>query len=86
MNIRLRAVIYTVGMFAAVTAGAFAVVALATFVGVDPSLMFAILLGGFLVWSVYGLMLSKLKIDDDLDEIQKRIDERLSKYSTKGEK
>jgi hypothetical protein len=76
MNIRLRAVIYTVGMFAAVGAGAFAVVALATFISVDPTVIFSVLISVFLVWTVYGLMLSKLKMDDEIEEIQKRIDER----------
>ena len=76
MNIRLRAVIYTVGMFAAVAAGAFAVVVLATFVSVDPTVIFSVLISVFLVWTVYGLMLSKLKMDDEIEAIQKRIDER----------
>jgi len=76
MDIRLKAVIYTIGMFAAVTAGAFAVVAVSTFVSVDPTVIFSILVGVFLVWTVYGLMLSKLKMDDEIEAIQKRIDER----------
>jgi membrane protein implicated in regulation of membrane protease activity len=76
MNIRLRAVIYTVGMFAAVAAGAFAVVALATFVSVDPTVIFSVLISVFLVWTVYGLMLSKLKMDDEIDAIDRRIEER----------
>jgi len=86
MNIRLKAVIYTIGVFAAIAAGSFSVVALSAWGGIDPTLTFTILVGVFLVWTVYELMLSKLKIDDEIVEIQKRIDERISKYSTKGEK
>lgn len=77
MNIRLRAALYTVGMFAAIFAGAFSVVALSTFAGVDPTLIFAILVGAFLVWTIYELMLSKIKMDESIDEIEKRINERL---------
>ena len=77
MNIRLKAAIYTVGFLAAICAGAFSVVALATFGGVDPTLIFAILLIAFGVWTMYELMLSKLKFDDEVDAISKRIEERL---------
>jgi hypothetical protein len=77
MNIRLRAAIYTVGMLAAIFAGAISVVALATFGGVDPTLVFAILLVGFGVWTIYELMLSKLRFDKEIDKIQDRIEERL---------
>ena len=76
MNIRLRAAIYTVGMLAAIFAGAISVVALATFGGVDPTLVFAILLVGFGVWTLYELMLSKLKMDQEIDAIDRRIEQR----------
>jgi hypothetical protein len=49
---------------------------LATFVSVDPTVIFSVLISVFLVWTVYGLMLSKLKMDDEIEAIQKRIDER----------
>ena len=77
MNIRLRAAIYTVGFLAAVCVGAFAVVALANIGGVDPTTLFALLLVGFGVWTMYELMLSKLKFDKEIDAIQERIEERL---------
>lgn len=77
MNIRLKAIIYTVGFLAAIGAGAFSVLALAAFGGVDPTLIFAILLVAFGVWTMYELMLSKLKFDEDIDAIEKRIEERL---------
>lgn len=77
MNIKLKAAIYTVGMLAAICAGAFSVVALATFGGVDPMLLFTILFVAFGVWSIYELMLSKLKFDKEIDAIQERIEERL---------
>jgi uncharacterized membrane protein YfcA len=77
MNIRLRAVLHTIGMFACIFAGASAVVALSLLGGVDPTLIFTVIIGACLVWTVYELMLSKLKMDEEIDEIQKRIDERL---------
>jgi uncharacterized membrane protein YfcA len=79
MNIRLRAAIYTVGMFAGVFAGAFAVVAVANLLGTDAMTVFFVLFGVFLVWTVYELMLGKLKIDENIDAIDKRIEERLKK-------
>ena len=79
MNIRLKAAIYTVGMFAAIFAGAFAVVAVANFLGTDAMTIFFILFGAFLVWTVYELMLGKLKIDENIDAIDKRIEERFKK-------
>ena len=77
MNIRFKAAIYTVGLLAAISAGAFSVLALASFGGVDPTLIFAILLIAFGIWTLYELMLSKLKFDDEIDAISKRIEERL---------
>ena len=79
MNIRLRAAIYTVGMFAAIFVGAFAVVAIANLLGTDAMNLFLILFGAFLVWTVYELMLGKLKIDENIDAIDRRIEERLKK-------
>lgn len=76
MNIRLRAAIYTIGFLAMISAGAFSVLALASFGGIDPTLIFAILLIAFGVWTLYELMLSKLKFDDEIDAISKRIEER----------
>ena len=77
MNIRLRAAVYTIGFLCCVGVGAISVVALATFGGVDPTLIFAILLIAFGIWTLYELMLSKLKFDDEIDAISKRIEERL---------
>jgi hypothetical protein len=79
MNIRLRAAIYTVGMFAAIFSGAFAVVVIANLLGTDAMNLFLILFGVFLVWTVYELMLGKLKIDENIDAIDRRIEERLKK-------
>jgi hypothetical protein len=76
MNIRLRAALYTIGFLCCVGAGAISVVALATFGGVDPTVIFAILLVGFGVWTLYELMLSKLKMDQEIDAIDRRIEER----------
>lgn len=75
MNIKLRAAVYTVGFLAAVCLGAFAVVAISNFGGFDPSLLFAILLVAFGVYTIYQLMLSKIKFDDEIDAIEKRIKE-----------
>ena len=77
MNIRLKAAIYTVGLITAIGAGAFTVLALASFGGIDPNLIFAILLIAFGIWTMYELMLSKLKFDDEIDAISKRIEERM---------
>jgi hypothetical protein len=79
MNIRLRAAVYTVGFLAAVWAGAFAVVAIANLGGFDPEIVFAILLVAFGVYTMYQLMLSKIKFDDEIDAIEKRINERIEK-------
>ena len=76
MNIRLRAAIYTIGMFAAMFAGAFAVVGISSLLGTDAMTVFFILFSVFLVWTVYELMLSKLKIDENIDAIDKRIQQR----------
>lgn len=79
MNIRLRAAIYTIGMFAGIFASAFAVVAVANLLGTDAMTVFFILFGVFLIWTVYELMLGKLKIDENIDAIDKRIEERFKK-------
>ena len=76
MNIKLKAALYTVGFLAAVCAGAFAVVVLANIGGIDPTTLFALLLIGFGVWTMYELMLSKIKFDQEIDAINKRIEER----------
>ncbi len=80
MDIRLKAALYTVGWLAAIFSGAFVVVALAHFLGTDATLIFAGLLGVFLIWTMYGLMLSRLKMDESIQESMDNIRERLNKY------
>jgi hypothetical protein len=80
MDIRLKAALYTVGWLAAIFSGAFVVVALAHFFAADATLIFAGLLGVFLIWTMYGLMLSKLKMDESIQESMDNIRERLNKY------
>ena len=79
MDIRLRAAIYTIGMFAAMFVGAFAVVGIANLLGTDAMTVFFVLFSAFLIWTVYELMLGKLKIDENIDAIDKRIEERFKK-------
>jgi len=80
MDIRLKAALYTVGWLAAIFAGVFVVSALAHFFAADATLIFAGLLGVFLIWTMYGLMLSKLKMDESIQESMDNIRERLKKY------
>jgi uncharacterized membrane protein required for colicin V production len=80
MDIRLKAALYTVGWLAAIFAGVFVVSALAHFFGTDATLIFAGLLGVFLIWTMYGLMLSRLKMDESIQESMDNIRERLKKY------
>ena len=81
MNVKLKAAIYTVGMLAAIFSGAFVVLALANFFGTDITLVFTCIIGAFLIWTIYELMLSKIKMDESIQEsiesMQKRIDDRL---------
>ncbi len=76
MNIHLKAAIYTLGMLAAVVTGACVVIALSVFGGVDPTTIFALLLMVFGIYTIYQLMLNKLKYDQELDAINDRIQER----------
>jgi hypothetical protein len=80
MDIRLKAALYTVGWLAAIFAGVFVVVSLAHFFAADATLIFAGLLGVFLIWTMYGLMLSRLKMDESIQESMDNIRERLNKY------
>ena len=80
MNIRLKAAIYTIGVLAAIFSGAFAIVAIAHFFSADATLIFGCLIGLFLVYTMYELMLSKLKMDESIKESMDAIQERLKKY------
>ena len=80
MNIRLKAAIYTIGVLASIFSGAFAVLVLANFLGTDATLIFTGLLGIFLVWTMYELVLSKLKMDESIQENMDDIRKRLEKY------
>jgi hypothetical protein len=53
---------------------------LAHFFAADATLIFAGLLGVFLIWTMYGLMLSRLKMDESIQESMDNIRERLNKY------
>jgi CHASE1-domain containing sensor protein len=81
MNIKLKALLYTIGVLASIFSGAFVVVAIANFFSTDATLIFTCLLGLFLIWTIYELMLSKIKMDESIQEsieaMQKRIDDRL---------
>jgi hypothetical protein len=80
MDIRFKAALYTVGWLAAVFAGVFVVSALAHFFATDATVIFAVLLGVFLIWIMYGLILSKLQMDESIQESMDDIRERLKKY------
>lgn len=80
MNIRLKAALYTVGVLASIFSGAFVVIALAHFFGTDASLVFAGLILIFLVYTMYELMLSKLKMEESIQESMDDIRKRLEKY------
>jgi uncharacterized protein with PQ loop repeat len=72
MNIQLRAVIYTVGMFALIMSGAFSVVAIANLLGTDAMMVFSILIVAFCVWIMYSIILGKLKIEQHINEIDSK--------------
>jgi uncharacterized membrane protein len=80
MNIKLKAMLYTVGWLAAIFLGVLIVNSLATFFATDATLIFTGLLGIFLVWTMYSLMLSKLQMDESIQESMDDIRERLKKY------
>jgi hypothetical protein len=80
MNIRLKAAIYTVGMLACIFSGAFVVLALANFFGTDITYIFTGIVGAVLVWTIYELMLSKIKMDESIKESIDAMQERLKKY------
>jgi dipeptide/tripeptide permease len=80
MNIKLKAALYTVGMLAAIFSGAFFVLALANFFGADITLIFACIIGAFLIWTIYELMLSKIRMDESIKESIDAMQERLKKY------
>jgi len=80
MNIRLRAALYTVGVIAAICAGVFVVTVLAHFLSTDVNVILAGAVGVFLIWTIYELMLSKLKMDDSIQESIDDIRKRLNKY------
>lgn len=80
MNIRLKAAIYTVGFLAAIFSGAFFVLAIANFFATDATLIFTGMIGVFLIWTIYELMLSKIKMDESIKESIDAMQERLKKY------
>jgi hypothetical protein len=72
MNIQIRAILYTVGTLAAIVTGASLIVAIANFLGTDATMVFSILVLMFLVWTMYSLILSKLQIEKNINEIESR--------------
>jgi hypothetical protein len=76
MDIRLRAVLHTVGVFVTIFVGSLAIVTLSKFGGIDPALIFTIIISVFLVYTVYELILSRLKMYEEIQKIDERLKER----------
>jgi hypothetical protein len=72
MNIQIRAILYTVGALAAMVTGASLIVAIANFSGTNVTMVFSILVLMFLIWTMYSLILSKLQIEKNINEVENR--------------
>ena len=73
MNLKLKALVYMLGILGAGVCGGLLVNTIATLLG--PELTINVLIGGvlaFLFYQIYGLVLAKLEMEAKIDQLSKK--------------